>query len=426
MNRAAGALLRVCLGLAAASCRPTAAPPVSGTLPQRGYLWQRDWRDPVVAEAWRAAEARLAGVVVLGGEIVWENGSPRLVRAELPWELLRASKNPVGLGLRVAPWANPQGDDAAARFVTGTARRLVQEAAANRVPLGELQLDFDCAQSKLAGYRAWVRAVRAAIAPVPLVITALPAWLDEPAFPKLVAEVPAYVLQVHSVPLRGGAKAAAPLSLCDPDSARRWVAQAGKIGRPFFAALPTYRCLGGYAPDGHLLGVAMDSVQPAWPGGTRVLEFSSDADALAQLVQTWQTARPAALQGLIWYRVPCERDRRNWGWPTLAAVMQGRPPTHALELTTSGENPIDVSVRNRGEAEETLSARAVITWKTGALIASDALAGWQVAAAETSAQFVPDPVRPIRLLPGEQRAIGWLRYENPPARLQLSLVEGAR
>ena len=393
----------------------------SRPMPQRGYLWQRDW-SPAVATAFTEADARLDGVVVLGGEIVWDGSAPRLIRAAIQWDVLAAARKPTALALRVAPFAGPfQDDDAAARYVTNAAESLLHEAAEHGVTVSEFQLDFDCAQQKLAGYRLWVKAVGAAIRPLPLVLTALPSWLDQPEFPKLIDDAQSYVLQVHSVPLRGETPRA---TLCDAVAARQWARKAGALGRPFAIALPTYRCLAGYAPDGKLLAVAMDSVQPAWPAGTRVLEFSSDAEELARLVGEWRTSRPAAMRELIWYRVPTNLDRRNWRWPTLAAVMAGREPTHKLELTMSGENPVDVSIVNHGEAEEAVASEVKASWNGATLVASDALEGWAITPGPTRALFTPDREHPLRLLPGERRDIGWLRYEGTPE-LQLQFAEHA-
>jgi hypothetical protein len=380
----------------------------SGPMPQRGYLWQRHWT-PAVAEAFRESQKRLDGVVVLGGEVVWKDGQPRLVSATVDWsELARAEKS-CAIALRVAPFGGRFAeDDANSRFIAETAKSFVNEAQKHGVTLTELQLDFDAAQKKLAGYRFWLKRVRAAIAPVPLVITTLPAWLEEREFSTLLSEVDSFVLQVHSVPAAGELHR----TICDPALARRWVARAAKLRRPFVVALPTYRCLAGYAPDGRLLGVAMDAGQPSWPAGTRVVEFAANPEELAGLVQEWTNRRPADLQALIWYRVPVETDVRNWRWPTLSAVMRGRAPARRLEVITTGENPIDLVVTNKGEADEQLTAPVVVTWQNAALTASDALPGWTLQISGRSATFTPEPQQ-SRLAPGQQRGIGWLRYDRP-------------
>src|SRR6185369_9365162 len=101
----------------------------------------------------------------------------------------------------------------------------------------------------------------------------------------------------------------------------------------------TYSALLGYDREGRYLGMALDGVQPAWPAGTRVVECNSDPVELARLVAEWRVARPATMEGVVWYRLPISGAKRNWRWPTFAAVLEGRTPTHQLAVHTEGENP---------------------------------------------------------------------------------------
>ncbi|HEV7404931.1 MAG TPA: DUF3142 domain-containing protein [Chthoniobacteraceae bacterium] len=388
--------------LLSTGCRRT----VSGPLPQRGYLWQRVWT-PAVSEAVEESAKHLNGVVLLGAEVRFVQNKPSVIRANIDWAAVKRAGVPCAIALRVAPFGGPfVADDLVGKAITDEAKALLADMKKQGVEVTEFQLDFDCAQKKLAGYRVWLRAVRGAVRPVPLVITTLPAWLGEPEFEALVGDADAYVLQVHSVPLRQQTQ------LCDPAQAREWVARAGRIGRPFFVALPTYRCVAGYAPDGHLLSVAMDAVQPAWPPGTSTLEIGADAGELAGLVRVWQTARPSAMRGLLWYRVPVATDLRNWCWPTLDAVMAGLDPVRLLEVKTSGSNPIDLSIYNAGQGDEPLACSITVTWKGGAPSAADALPGWTLTVGEGRAVFSSAEGARLRLPPGEKRNIGWLRYET--------------
>ena len=198
------------------------------------------------------------------------------------------------------------------------AKLLVDLAASRGVALTEFQVDFDCAQKNLCAYRAWVRALREVVQPLRFTLTTLPACLDDPEFVPLLRDADGYVLQVHSVPTSNVANRA---TLCDPTLARTWINKAARLGLPFSVALPTYRCTAGYDATGKLLGVAMDSVQPAWPPNTGVLEFATNADEIAMLVKEWQQARPPQLREIIWYRLPVATDIRNWRWVTLSAVM---------------------------------------------------------------------------------------------------------
>ncbi len=391
---------------------------LSAPLLQRGYLWQRNWT-PAVAAAVTEADRKTDGIIALGSEVQWTGGSPVPIRANLSWETLKTLKKPVALAIRIDPYPGPFLEyDQAATTIVNEAARLIHEAKTNQLGLSELQLDFDCPQKKLAGYKVWVERVRASIKPSRLVLTALPAWLDEPDFEKLIRESDGYVLQVHSIPT--GHPTGREV-ICDPAFARRSVIKAGQFGKPFEVALPTYRCTAGYTPTGYLLGVSMDSVMPVFPPGSRLLEFDSDADALAELVKDWRRSRPECMNGIIWYRLPVSTDHQNWRWPTMTAVLQGRPPLHHVEVSSRGDNPVDLSIANIGEADLPINYTVIATWNTGSLIASDALPGWNVRSEPGRALFTSDLSRGLRLPPGNKIDIGWLRYDRTqPVALHVS------
>jgi uncharacterized protein DUF3142 len=380
---------------------------VSGPLRQRGYIWQREWT-PAVSDSLGEAARRMDGVVILGAEINFAGKKPEIIKASIDWEAVKTHAEHCSVALRVAPFAGPfRADDASARTIVDVTKGILSDARAHQVKIEEFQFDFDCAQKNLGGYRAWLQALRPAIQPIRFVITVLPAWLDNREFLALVRESDAYVLQVHSIPISSGSA-----TLCNAHSAREWVAKAAKLGLPFSVALPTYRGTAGYGPDGKLLSVAMDSVQPSWPPGTRILEFGADADEMATLVETWQKARPAQLRELLWYRVPIATDTRNWRWVTLSAVMAGHRPEHKLRVLQDGANPIDLSILNAGEADEEVHSDVMATWSNVGLDASDALSGWSVRSENDRAVFSAVGQHGLRLPPGATRKIGWLRFDQ--------------
>jgi hypothetical protein len=398
-------LVLVALFASAPGCHrhPEAAAP----LLQRGYLWQREWTPAVIA-GFHQAESRMDGVVVLGSEVSWSGNASHVARANIPWTDLQAAN--VSIAIRMAPFDGPFAEDTGpVQTIASEAKRLLADAQSHGVRPAEVQLDFDCAQKKLAGYTLWVRAIRRLVAPLPLVITTLPSWLDEPDFPLLVRETAGYVLQVHSVPTLAGSGRAV---LCDTALARNWVGKASRIGIPFSVSLPAYWCVAGYDEAGKLIGVAMDSVQPAWPPGTSMLDFSANEDDLADLVAEWQHDRPPGLKELLWYRVPVATDQRNWRWPTLAAVMQGRKPSHRMDIIADGGNPVDLSIANNGEAEEHTHCAVTLTWDGARPIASDALTGWNLTIGQNRALFSTAAGDALRLSPGDRRSIGWVRYDK--------------
>src|SRR5437879_9049406 len=87
----------VIAGVLFAACNRT-APTVSGPLPQRGYLWQRDWT-ATVNGAVLEAQKRMDGVVLLGAEISWTAGKPEVFRPNINWETLKSHDISCGIAL---------------------------------------------------------------------------------------------------------------------------------------------------------------------------------------------------------------------------------------------------------------------------------------------------------------------------------------
>lgn len=361
-------------------------------LPHAAYVWQRSWT-PAVGAAVTNAAPHLAGFVVLAAET---DAAGRTVRASFDPMALVATGRPVGLALRVHPHSP-------ADVVEDLAAQLVAEAANRHVPIAELQLDCDAAESKLDAYRERVAAIRQRIAPTPLTITALPAWLRQPSFPPLVDATDGFVLQVHSLD--------ASLRLFDPAAARAAVRRAGVIGRPFRVALPTYGYVVGVDSDGRVRGVQAEGPSRSWPAGTRLHEVRSDPRAMAPLLAEWNAGPPPGLTGFLWYRLPVAEDRLNWPWATLAAMVAGRVPESRLSVVLRSPQPglVEVELANGGDAAEVAPVGVRVAWRGATLLACDALAGFQRAGGGAKATFLRFAGN-LRLAPGERCAVGWLRF----------------
>ena len=390
------------LALLLSACDRSSAP-----LTQQAYVWQRDWT-PAVSAAVNRSAPKLQGFVVLGAQISWKQGKPMVMRPDVDWNALQETHQAIGIGLRIDPF-NGRPDEATTKLFVEVSRSLIEKAKEHQIECAEFQVDFDAPQKRLVDYRSWLPKLHAAIKPTRCVITTLPAWLDEPEFKKLIAEVDGYVLQVHSVTTRDDGERVA---LCDAKRAKRWVAKAGELDRPFIVSLPTYSALVGYDENGKSLGMALDGVQPAWPRGTKVREFFSEPEELSALANELRTQHPSAMKGLIWYRLPVDSDQRNWRWPTFEAVIEGRALRHQLEAVTKGENPVDLSLVNKGEVDEPLPKSVVVNWDGPSPIASDALPSWTLVLEEQRARFVPSSSLSLRLPPGSGRGIGWLRFDQ--------------
>ena len=368
------------------------------------YVWQRVWGAPV-SDAVTAVPDSVSGLAPLGAEVAWrDDGRPDVAWPNVDFAALRRADKRSGAVLRVGPREPSLG---AAIALCGIARELVARFRAGGVGPVELQVDFDCAEAQLDGYRSWLAALRTAVAPLPVRPTVLPSWLGRPAFAALARESGGYILQVHATE-RPRADAA-ETALCEAARARAWVARAGRIGVPFRVALPTYTYLVAFAPDGKLLGIVAEGEARVWPPGSVVRAFRPDAAQLAGLVGGWLKDRPASLTGVLWYRLPVATDTLNWRWPTLAAVMSGHAPRRGLRVEKAGASPVDLALVNDGDTDEPLPREVVVTGGETAADA-DGVGGYRAEAHGREVVFLRAPeLESARLAPGARHPLGWLR-----------------
>ena len=383
-------------------------------LRQDAYVWQRDWTD-AVTNAVVSLGGHFGELIALQAEVSWEQGSPRCARVDLDYDALRATGKPVGLALRIGTYAGPfSAGDPRTDWLASLAQSLVSDAVAHQLEPAELQLDFDCAESRLAGYAIWLAAIQKAVHPLPVRITALPSWLKQPAFRELAAAADGYVLQVHSFERPRGRKA--KLTLCDPQGARRAVAAAAAVGRPFRVALPTYGYLAGFDAEEHFLGVSAEGPARQWPDTVQGVEVRADPEELSGLVREWREAGPGELLGLVWYRLPVADDALNWAWPTLECVMTGQAPAARVRAQVQRVEPglVEINLANEGNADSTTPWCVTVCWEGSRKLAADGLRGYDwVEPAAATLRFLPGRAGE-RLRAGDKRAIGWIRFSGTP------------
>ncbi len=399
----------------------------TGPLPQEAYVWQRLWTPEVDQAVSHAGDLR--NLIVLAAEIDLRQDPPRIARAAVDWRLLAAARPGAGLALRILPFPGrfadrPRGREAVLALATAVAA----SARAQGLSPAEIQLDYDCAESKLDDYRDFVLAVRRAVSPLRVTLTALPSWLTHRrSFAALAAAADGYVLQVHS--LRAPEHPGDPGLLCDPTAARQAVERAVRFRRPFRVALPTYGYAAAFDRGGALLGLAAEGPARAWPAGAGVSPAVSDPAALAGLVRGWTRDRPRELSGLLWYRLPVAGDQRNWSAATFQAVRAGIAPRGEVRAVIAATEPelFDLSLANASTADVPPPAALRVRWRNAKLLAADGLAGYRVRPGGIGAVGAIDAIDPpgelwlerpaadpgSSLRPGEKRPVGWLRFATP-------------
>ena len=410
----AGAIFALAVSLAAAAAAWT----------DEVYVWQREF-DGEVAAALRTFEPQLGGVCVLAAEVAWRGGKLEVVRPSVEFAALASCTRPVGLALRIGAYGGTfAGDDAAARALIALAHERLGAARAAGLRVAELQVDFDCAESKLAGYRVWIGSLRAAIAPVPLVFTALPAWLKHADFAALARAADGFVLQVHSLERPTGPRA--EFALCDPARALVWTKQADAFGVPFRVALPTYGYVLAFDAGGKFLGLAAEGPRSAWPRDAQLRVVRADAGAMARLASDLRATPAKNLRGVIWFRLPVPRDRMNWHATTFATVLRGEIPTARLaaQVEWNETGLAEIVIVNTGQTTEPLPSRVELRWPAEArVLAADGLRGFQLEIRAGEAQGIvraanvtPD----ASVAPGGKARIAWLRFAHEVS-LEVSL-----
>jgi hypothetical protein len=390
----------------------TAIAQLHAALPQQVYVWQRAWTEPV-CQSVLAHATNFEELAVLTAEVSWKNKLPQVVRADMDFSVLAKMHCPVGLVLRVGPFNGLLSENKpAVSFLAELAKALVSEARAKQVEPVELQIDYDCAESKLDDYRSWLEAVQRRVAPLPVTITALPSWLDSPAFARLAAAATNYVLQVHS--LTRPVDISTPFKLCDPLVAKRAIARAGEIGVPFRVALPTYTYIVAFATNGKFAGLSAETPRSTWPEGTQLREMSADPREMSSLAMAWATKHPAAMRGLIWYRLPVAVDNLNWRWPTLAAIVAAREPRESFHAVARHVETglVEISLVNDGDLDISSRLAVEARWPTARLIAGDGLYGFELAEQNGSAATFQNQSSNFRLPAGETQVVGWLRFDQ--------------
>ncbi len=390
--------------------------PHPSPLAHSAYIWQREWTDGL-RKAMRRNQSFVTEWAILAAEVEFRlDAAPRVARVAPDYASLRESQRPIGFAIRVAPWPGPfDRNRPETEFLVQLARDILGDARQHGIEPSQLQLDFDAATRQLDGYRRWLDVLREAIAPTPLVFTALPTWLDSPAFARLVRSADGYVLQVHS--WEAPRAPDQPFTLCDPKRVKRAIAKAARLDRPFWVALPTYGYRAWFDARNRLLGLSAEGPDLMASDTAKAREIRADPVAMAGLVRGLQIHRPERLRGIIWYRLPLPEDRLSWNERTWRTVMQGRTPAAKTEWTLkkSADGLIEVSIRATGNADSVLDHPITLDWRQARLLAADSLAGFALErTAPASVRLQPPRAPPSHLAPGQHLAIGWLRFNQPP------------
>ena len=370
----------------ALSSVPSSAVPTSGV-----YIWQRVWMPAHIA-ALHDSKTLFSELRVLAAQ---QHPREGWVVAHVDLDALKSDARAVRPVIRLDGRLPTLNADA----IATSARDTILAWRAAGVQVDGVEIDFDCASSRLADYAKLLTAIKKKLPKdAGLSITALPAWIGAAGLASVLAQSDEAVLQVHAVsdPRHG---------LFDPKQARRWIdAFAKATSKPFRVALPAYGSALVLDAQGHQVGV--ESEAPMAEPGER-LELFSDPRAVAELLRTLNQAPPPNLRGYLWFRLPLPGDRRAWPLATIDAVIGGQELRSAWtpEIGDGGNGAFDISVRNSGNLEAALPASVEIGG--AGCNDADALPGYRIERANGAPRFVRET---DKTLPATQtRPLGWVR-----------------
>ena len=326
-----------------AGCEKSTRPPLS----VEAYVWQSPDR-PEVRQAITRAEGTVETFHVRAAELRWTGKKFAIQRF-----LTQLPSPGCGLVVRIGASASRlEWTPSQIEIVAGVVRELA------KLHPREIQCDYDCPQKRLPGYRVLLDALQSAAGTVPVLPTALPTWLDEPDFRKLIAGRGGYVLQVHSLqlPKAPGESAA----IFDPSAARIAANKAAALQVPFRIAMATYGCEVRFGADGKVADVVSEDASSA-PGAARTFILADPVES-ARLVREWMEKPPTGMQGIVWYRLPVAGDRRNWPWETFQLVVRGEMDQSAADFeATPGTGARDLFVTNHGRFPVLLPEEILVT-----------------------------------------------------------------
>jgi hypothetical protein len=371
----AGHLTLICL-LAVAIVAPPAEGPAGP--PRAGaYLWQRAWTQELAA-----AVTRNADLITHWHVLVAEGPATGSLRAVAPnWTAILATGRNTTPVIRIDGQIAPDSAASLAAEMLALLQTLPPAAQTS------LEIDHDCATSRLANYAAFLRLLRRRLAPgTALAITALPTWLSSPDLPDLARAAGHLILQVHAVD-------DPRVDLFDARHAEAWVRRMEQVSpRTFEISLPAYSVRIVTGPSGGLLAASGENASHApGPGEEDIAPPAEVARFLAWL----RSENPPLLTGIVWFRLPLASDRRAWSAATLRRLTLGQAP--AEHLVTEANAGV-LSLRNDGD-DVPLPAR--ITFPRGCV--GDGLGSY----GSDGSVLVRD--RNGLLRSGERLVVGWFR-----------------
>ncbi|WP_309383146.1 DUF3142 domain-containing protein [Cerasicoccus frondis] len=386
------------------------------TIEQDAYIWQRTWSEKL-ERALIEHVNELNGFTVLAAEITPTPEGAQVSFCSIDFPTLVDCQLPITLAIRVGQYPGPFSNDApTTQTLLKLVREVLQRAQQAGVEPAAIEIDFDCATSKLTGYQHWLQQLRIQLGTTPLSITTLPTWMTRPDnFRQLVHTADRYVLQVHSIQRPTFSSKA--IKLCDAKLALKWAQQADAFGQTFQVALPTYGYLLGYNADGELISVSAEDTAATQGNDQHYKEVRSDPIEMAQLVCRFNELPLPNCSGIIWYRLPVGEERLNWDAATWRAVRlgQGILPNWRASVVTQSDGLVEILLEQSSPIASDPPDKVTLHWQGAAAIAWDGQRNFTVTHSGENALEWKRPSNSPPLSQGESWTLGWVRFAQTPS-----------
>jgi hypothetical protein len=432
----------ICIGVVALAAFSYSGHPfnrnyyVKGNLSQEAYVWQRDfwqWNKSKLPEEFELVPAQINDLIILGAEIDIPLNGPKIHLIPIDFKSLKKLPTPFGIAIRVGRYFGPfQKDDLVTQSLLETVKSILKTSQEEGVNLKEIQIDFDCAESKLSGYKVWLQSIHDSAPQVPITFTALPSWLDSPSFKSLAKDFENFVLQVHS--FKPPENLSSKMTLCDPAETLRWIDQAAGFNVPFRAALPTYGCWVAFDAKGKPFAMSTSQYSSLFSKVTNptLRRITTDPIEMLKLVKKLQNSHPKALKGIIWYRFPVHsfslwNDDLCWSHYIFEKIVSGEipsPPLFAPEVWPYESGRNEFYLKNWGEMDGLIPEKLRISWKEAGFIGSEGLLYYKTEKEGPNSILLirKNECASVQLRKYETTMMGWLSLNKKPKDIHIEII----
>ncbi len=374
------------------------------------YIWQRNW-DGYLEDAISAIQDTTGYFTVLCGDLKFKGESPVINLVDINWPYITQTETSTTIAFRINAGASRFFANNEIHSVAGSVENAIYRVldSAPQDNIVGIQFDYDCPTSKLKDYGKFLEIMRERFKPLnerlaefKISITALPTWLQNREFQKLIQGTDYYVLQLHSFELPKSAEQAA--EIFPRDKARSYVEKASELKHPFYISLPTYGYEVAFNSEGNFLGLRSEGDPVFWGKGVKhIIKTVDPAEIRSFFKKGWASGH---CLGVYWFRLPLRSDEFNWDIKTLVALIEGRDPSVNIraELSSPEKGLYEIYLVNDGEQNIATSVGFELQWDTEALLVYDIL--HQYASERTKEGLeITGPAPKV----GNKALVGWFR-----------------